>query len=290
MKTKFTWLTLIVSAALISHAHAGRNNGGGQVSSFSPSRARSGTVSSYRSMPMQGFGGSRMIYSGQRFSPGIVRPQGSTSFRQHYASSNGNASISGQRFNRFSNGNNQLNTGRQGIGAGQLRSGNSLPANWRNHVVGQHAANWHRDWDRNSDHFWQGHRCRFFNGAWFIFDFGFDPWWPYWYPYDYYGYGYPYGDSYGYDPGYDNSNVYQGDESYGQNGYEQPNQNGGSSIAAVQERLAREGYYRGKIDGVMGPATRHALVRYQSNRGLPVSGILTPETRQALGLGRVASY
>jgi peptidoglycan hydrolase-like protein with peptidoglycan-binding domain len=48
--------------------------------------------------------------------------------------------------------------------------------------------------------------------------------------------------------------------------------------------LARAGYYHGQIDGVLGPETRHALVRYQSDKGLRVTGSLTTETQQSLGL------
>ena len=33
---------------------------------------------------------------------------------------------------------------------GRGRNGNNLPANWRKHVVAQHPANWHRDWDRGA--------------------------------------------------------------------------------------------------------------------------------------------
>ena len=50
-----------------------------------------------------------------------------------------------------------------------------------------------------SDHWWHGHRCRFVNGSWFIFDLGFFPW--YGYPYDYYADDYYYGYPYGYDSG-----------------------------------------------------------------------------------------
>ena len=113
-----------------------------------------------------------------------------------------------------------------------------------------------------------------------MFDYGFYPWWPSWYyPYDYYAYGYP---SY-YDSGY-----YGADGYYGSNGYTDPSSD--SIVASVQDQLAREGYYHGQIDGVPGPETRAALARYQTNHGLQVSGSLTPDTLQALGLTQVASY
>ena len=55
-------------------------------------------------------------------------------------------------------------------------------------------------------------------------------------------------------------------------------------VADLQDKLARAGYYHGQIDGVLGPETRHALLRYQSDKGLGVTGSLTMETRQSLGL------
>jgi hypothetical protein len=200
MKTKFYWVALLASAALIAQAYAGgHHNGGGNFAVAGPGPARSGGRPSFHSMPMQSFGGGRMIYSGQRFSSVGMRSPG---YRQRYINPNG--------------GNRAITNPRRGLnGTGQVRRGNSLPTNWRNHVVTQHSATWHRDWDRSREHWWHGHRCRFVDGSWFIFDFGFDPWWPYWYPYDYYGYGYPYG----YDPGYYDSYPYQSDEYYGREDY-----------------------------------------------------------------------
>jgi hypothetical protein len=45
-----------------------------------------------------------------------------------------------------------------------------------------------------------------------------------------------------------------------------------STSAEVQVALARRGYYRGSIDGIIGPMSRSAIRRYQIDRGLPVSG------------------
>jgi hypothetical protein len=148
-------------------------------------------------------------------------------------------------------------------------------------VAAQHSRNWQRNWDRSRDHVWHGHHCRFINGSWVIFDFGFYPWWPYGYPYDYYADDY-YGSPYGYDPGYYDSGAYQSEEYYGQNGYGDEYAN--STVIAVQQRLANEGYYRGQIDGVNGPETRRAVARYQSSHGLRATGALTTDTLEALGL------
>ncbi|MGA8482149.1 MAG: peptidoglycan-binding protein, partial [Chthoniobacterales bacterium] len=41
---------------------------------------------------------------------------------------------------------------------------------------------------------------------------------------------------------------------------------------AVQTELARDGYYRGAIDGVFGPDTARAIRAYRRAKGLPVTG------------------
>jgi peptidoglycan hydrolase-like protein with peptidoglycan-binding domain len=129
------------------------------------------------------------------------------------------------------------------------------------------------------------------NGSWFIFDLGFYPW--YGYPYDYY-YGYPYGydggvyDSAPYEesaPNYDNNDGKDSKDSY-----DSSNQNGDSSVAAAQERLSKQGYYRGQIDGVFGAETSRAIMRFQGEHGLRETGNLTMDTRRALGLGRETGY
>jgi peptidoglycan hydrolase-like protein with peptidoglycan-binding domain len=60
-------------------------------------------------------------------------------------------------------------------------------------------------------------------------------------------------------------------------------------VAAAQERLSRDGFYTGQIDGVLGPETRHALVRFQTKHGLRISGELSTETLDALGLRQYAN-
>jgi len=165
----------------------------------------------------------------------------------------------------------------------QFGNGNRGLAGGNNGVFAQRSADWQRNWDRHSDHWWRGHRCRFVNNCWFIFDLGFSPW--YGYPYDYYASDYYYPYQYGYDSGYD-SGVYEGDNYYGQGAYESSDQD---TVGAAQERLAREGYYGGAIDGLLGRGTRRAILRYQRDHGLRVTGYLTTDTLQSLGL-RVAGY
>ena len=122
--------------------------------------------------------------------------------------------------------------------------------------------NWNGDWRRHRNH--NDNQFVFFGGFGYPFFYGY-PYYGY-YPYDYYGYGY---DPYGY--GYDNQSGYgYGDQGYGYGGqgYGYGDRNrGGSSIAQLQRRLARAGYYRGSIDGIMGPGTRRAIRAYESSRG-----------------------
>jgi Putative peptidoglycan binding domain len=225
-------------------------------------------------------------------------------------------------FPRVANYRNQplANLRSQPNGGSQSRSGNNhLRADWRNHVFAQHPASSHPDWDRHSDHWWNGHRCHFFNGSWVIFNIGFYPWWPSWYypgdyyyasGYPYYGYDYPY--SYGYDPGYYDSGGYQDQMYYDQNSY--PDQSEGyydssvyqsevdtdqngyqdyskyMTVVAAQERLARQGYYRGETDGVLSPEMQKALKHYQITNGLRATGNLDTETLTVMGLRKDASY
>jgi peptidoglycan hydrolase-like protein with peptidoglycan-binding domain len=52
----------------------------------------------------------------------------------------------------------------------------------------------------------------------------------------------------------------------------------------VQRALAARGYYYGPIDGIMGPATRGAIQRYQIDRGLAVTAAIDEPTLATLGL------
>ena len=55
-----------------------------------------------------------------------------------------------------------------------------------------------------------------------------------------------------------------------------------AEVRDAQQRLQALGYYGGPVDGVWGPETRVAVERYQTNRGLAVSGQLDDMTRSAL--------
>lgn len=64
--------------------------------------------------------------------------------------------------------------------------------------------------------------------------------------------------------------------------YESPR--GNSTEAAVQQALVRAGYYRGPIDGNLGPASRQAIANYQADRGLRVTGYPTSSLLSSMGL------
>ena len=88
------------------------------------------------------------------------------------------------------------------------------------------------------------------------------------------GYWYP---AYGYDP-YFSSYVYDA-PIYGYNDLEP-----GEVIARVQAELQRLGYDPGAVDGDFGPATREAVLDFQQDNGLPVTGEIDEDTLSALGL------
>jgi len=55
-------------------------------------------------------------------------------------------------------------------------------------------------------------------------------------------------------------------------------------ITKVQEALKNEGYTISSVDGVMGPETRSALKKYQSENGLEESGRLNEKTISAMNI------
>ena len=62
---------------------------------------------------------------------------------------------------------------------------------------------------------------------------------------------------------------------------------GSARIAALQVALHARGTYYGTIDGIRGPQTTRAIMRFQRRARLAVDGVAGPATRRALGkLGR----
>jgi Putative peptidoglycan binding domain len=56
-------------------------------------------------------------------------------------------------------------------------------------------------------------------------------------------------------------------------------------IADVQAVLQEMGYYRGEVDGLLGPLTREALTAYQADQGLTTTAAIDQPTLDSLGMG-----
>jgi hypothetical protein len=121
---------------------------------------------------------------------------------------------------------------------------------------------------RGREREFRGRRFREFDGD--ILDFGFYGFgYPDYYPYDYpYYYAYPY-DAY---QSVDNSGDYLKFRL-------------GDVTSAVQAALTKRGYYRGPIDGIFGAGSRRAIRAFQTDQGLPVTGLIDRKLVSALQLG-----
>jgi len=130
----------------------------------------------------------------------------------------------------------------------------------------------------------------YYGGGYAYPNYGYYSGWPYsswgygtsgYYPYSYYG-GYPYS-------GYNNYYSYYGGYPYSsysnRYSYYTPTYSySGSTVAAVQQRLGRLGYYHGAVDGVIGPQTRNAIAAFQSRNGMAVDGTINRPLLNSLGL------
>jgi hypothetical protein len=56
-------------------------------------------------------------------------------------------------------------------------------------------------------------------------------------------------------------------------------------IADVQAVLQEMGYYKGDVDGLLGPLTREALTAYQTDNGLTTTAVIDEPTLDSLGMG-----
>jgi hypothetical protein len=148
-----------------------------------------------------------------------------------------------------------------------------------NHIYARHDGTWHHDWDHRGAHYSNGHWWCYDGGAWIGLDAGYYPWdyYPY-YAYDYYPYDYYPGYYADVEPEYYNASVSASVQ-------QTPDPN----VTAVQTDLTKLSYYYGKIDGLYGRDTRDAVARYQSDQSLAITGTLTTETLQSLGVQKVAS-
>jgi hypothetical protein len=144
------------------------------------------------------------------------------------------------------------------------------------HIYQHQAASSRPDWDRRRAYYSNNHWWAYNGYDWIGLDEGYFPWdyYPY-YTYDYYPYDYFVDDSSDVPP------AYQGSTSAA------PASD--PTVAAAQRQLAQQGYYGGPIDGLFGPTTRDAVARYQTKKNLSVTGSLSPDTLQAMGLQQVAT-
>jgi len=113
---------------------------------------------------------------------------------------------------------------------------------------------WHdQSWWRN-----RYNRIVFTSGGWYYWNAG------WWYP------------AWGYAP---NAYYAYNGPIYGYNGLP-PDQ----VIANVQATLQQQGYYRGEVDGELGPLTRAALANYQRDHGLYMTSAIDRPTLESLGI------
>jgi hypothetical protein len=108
---------------------------------------------------------------------------------------------------------------------------------------------------------WTNHynRTVFVFGGWYYWNAG------YWFP------------AWGYDPG---SVYYYNGPIYASN----PSMDPGQVVANVQSALQDQGYYKGEVDGILGPQTRAALAEYQQANGLEPTAAVDEPTLDSLGM------
>src|SRR5437870_6024495 len=228
MKTKFYWVALLASAALIGQAQGGPHGGGGGMGGGFGGGGRVGGGGG-RAGPVGGgfrggaFHAAAPAFGGVRRSIGVGSRGGGVGFGMpRYPSvgarplyrrpvyyngrvgrpvtpSIGARTAVSQPQNRFSSTRNPVGQrpaafNRPGIASAARSPGTAAHRglNGRtDHIAERHYGNWHRDWDRRHAHFFHNRFFVFDNGFWCGLDAGFFPWdyLPY-YAGDYYPYDY----------------------------------------------------------------------------------------------------
>ena len=190
-----------------------------------------------------------------------VRRNGANAVARNNANAKVRSNVAVNRERSFAR-NRQVNVG-SNFAVNRNRTRNAVVTNnWRgDRFRGQNYAvfrNYNRQWH---DRGWWQHRYSriiFVSGGWWYWNAGY--WFPAW-GYDASAY-YPYdGPIYGY------SNL-------------SPDQ----VVVNVQTQLARDGYYSGPVDGVLGPMTRQAIAAFQADHGLAVTSTVDEPTMATLGL------
>ena len=260
-------LTAIISFGLsASIAFAKGNNGGGDAgggsrssaSSSAPAPAPAPAVHMGRAGGLISGGLSNNLSSSRSYRPVTVSENG---HRMLIYPAVGNSTVHRQGHPNLNN----VNTGKALQRSGNLRSPSTVATVTKTKLDPQTSARL-RHWNGNvssaaqarlnhanhchhhHDHDWWKDHCL----AFIFFDWG---WWG-WYD----GWWYP---AWGYDP----YSYYEYNEPIYGYGGQSPDQ----IVAGVQAALQQRGYYTYAIDGTMGPLTRAAIGRYQSDHRLPVS-------------------
>ena len=320
MKTKLLWVALLASTALIGQAQGGDNHGGGGRGGgfgggghVAGGGGRAGPVGGGGDFRGGGFRAAAPAFDGVRRSYGVGSRGGGVGFgmpryrqpvylngrvgRSVTPSIGARAAVNQSR-NRFSSTRNPVGQRpatafNRAANASAVRSSGTAVHRGLNgrtdHIAERHNGNWwHRDWDRRHAHFFNNRFFVFDNGFWCGLDAGFFPWdyLPYnagdYYPYDYStdvqpddntapASAYPYG-------------YYTGAQPDDNTAFASGAQVADTTVEAIQERLAQLGYYNGPVDGIFGPTTRDAVAKYQIDNQLDVTGSLSPDTLQSLGV------
>jgi len=130
---------------------------------------------------------------------------------------------------------------------------------WQGHqyeVFRSYHPEWHDEgWYRS-----RYNRVELIGGGYYFFNAGY--WFPAW------GYS-PSAQYYAYD-----APIYVGQRA------EPPDQ----VIADVQALLQQMGYYKGEVDGLLGPLTREAVAAYQADQGLTATAVIDEPTLDSLGM------
>ncbi|MEY2537665.1 MAG: hypothetical protein QOG67_1405 [Verrucomicrobiota bacterium] len=278
---KFTLLSLVgITSIALAHTAWAAGHGGGGGGGFGGGGGGGGFHGGGGGGGFRG-GGAVHMSPGARFSfgtrpvyghPVYARPAGQSIARSVRSTTAGS---NRQQNHVASAGGRTAQASRSTVaGATNQRATSQRASTVGNHIFARHDTNWHRDWDHRGAHYSNGHWWCYDGSAWIGLDEGFYPWdyYPY-YAYDYYPYDYY--------PGY-YSDVEP--EYYSAGVSSSVDQNPDPNVTAVQTDLTKLGYYHGPIDGLFGRDTRDALARYQTAQHLAVTGTLTTETLQSLGV------
>lgn len=68
------------------------------------------------------------------------------------------------------------------------------------------------------------------------------------------------------------------------NDYRQPEPLANAQVIALQQELKIQGFYEGKIDGLLGTETKDAIRAYQEANGLPATGNMSTAALDNLGI------